>query len=1077
MKRILILLMAMIFPLPLTVSYAENTASPGDGSSLDEVRKAFVQASIVSYAPDDDVTQKFIEYSDYGRANDVLLLQLYMSVHLPDAEVERLLDAFDWDKGCWKDIDYASQERGRWPATLHVTRMYALAKLYRYPGQKWEGSEDLHTLLHSAMSWWFINMPVCPNWWHNNIGVPKKMTAVLLMLRDELSENEIEGGLKVLSRSKFGMTGQNKAWLAGNNLMKGLLIDDADLVAKAKEQIAEEIYITDSEGIQEDWSFHQHGPQIQFGNYGLAYADGIAFWLRVLKDTEYAFSKEQTEIVSNLMKEGICWSVYKGVMDPSFCGRQNFIDGGPGKAYALAVAAQNMAVADDSESDLYDRIAIENLLPDKYRNSLVGERYYWRSDCGIYRQPDWYASVRMQSDRTIGFEFTNKENTLANFSADGAVILMQDGKEFDNIFAYWDWRKVPGVTAYDDGRPIKCDDSVAGKRNWSSHVGGAVSGDVMASTMELQRDGLHAFKSVFFFPDCVVNLGSDIRVSRNDFRSVTTALDQIHLSGRITEGKGWVHHDGRGYVSLDGSVLNVSDSLQRGKWDWLDPAFVDRWDEGRVFKCWIEHPLAGLVDGRSGSYAYALVPAATAGQTAAFARKTAKGGNKAPVAVLRNDADCQAVRYGETVCAVLHRPGSYDLGNKHFDVEVPSVIICPESGEMTVTELPETMEHLSDRVFRRAEEQFRILDSNICAAEKELETASGKDTLLFPRSLDPNGNLVTSNRRWWCSGFFPGSLWFVYDYTGDEEMKTMAERYTSGIEPLKFRKDDHDIGFQIMCSFGNEYAATGDRHCEEVIDTAAASLCTRFNPVVGCTRSWNHGKSWKFPVIIDNMMNMELLLKAWQLTGNEEYRNVAVSHAATTMKNHFRPDHSCYHLVDYDPETGAVRGRQTVQGFADSSSWARGQAWALYGYTMVYRFTKDRRFLNHAINVTDYILSRLPEDGIPYWDFDSDEIPDDYRDASAAAVMASGLVELSTYVGGEKSQLYLSMAERMLRELSSDDYLAAEGEIQGFLLKHSVGNKPGDSEVDVPLTYADYYFLEALLRYRNLSEGLAPFVL
>lgn len=1053
--------------VPCSGAPSGSCTAPVPETTLEKVRKAFVEASIVSYAPDEAVTRRFIEYSDHGRANDVLLLQLYMAVHLPDDEVQSLLDSFDWEEGCWKDIDYTAQDRGRWPATLHLTRMYALAKLYRYPGQHWEGSEKLRTLLHSGMAWWFRNMPVCPNWWHNDIGVPKKMTAVLLMLRDELSEQEMAGGLKVLERSRFGMTGQNKVWLAGNNLMKGLLTDDAALVQKAKGQIAEEIYITSSEGIQDDWSFHQHGPQIQFGNYGLAYADGVSFWIRVLDGTEYAFSPEQVDIVAGLLKNGICRCVFKGVMDPSFCGRQNFIDAGTGKAFALSVAAQNMAAASEGDPEFFRKVALENLQPEKYRNSITGPVYYRRSDCGIYRRPDWYASIRMHSDRTIGFEFTNRENTLANFSADGALILMQDGHEFENIFACWDWRKVPGVTAYDDGKQIKCDDSVAGKRNWSSHVGGAVSGDVMAATMELQRDGLHAFKSTFFFEDCVVNLGSGITVSRDDFRSVTTAVDQVHLAGKITSGKNWVHHNGRGYVSLDGASLMVSDTLQKGKWDDIDPAFKDKWDETRVFKCWFDHPLGTLRDGNRGTYAYALVPCSTARQTAAFASRYKKG--RAPVEVLRNDALCQAVRHGDVLCAVFHTPGSYSLGDKVFDISVPSVIISGASGSQAVTELPETMEHLSARVFERAWHQLSLLDRNLGAAAETLSRDSGRDTLLFPRTLDKDGNLVTSNIRWWCSGFYPGSLWYVYDYTGDPAVKALAEKYTSALEPLKFRKDDHDIGFQIMCSFGNEYAATGDPHCREVIDTAAASLCTRFNPAAGCTRSWNFGK-WKFPVIIDNIMNMELLLKAYTFSGNELYRQVAVSHALTTMKNHFRPDHSCWHLVDYDPLTGEVLGKQTVQGFSDSSAWSRGQAWALYGYTMMYRYTQDRRFLDHAVAVADYLLARLPEDGIPYWDYDSDEIPDDFRDASAAAVMASGLTELSSYVRGEKSFLYLSTAEKMLRTLASDSYLASEGDLRGFLLKHSVGNKPGDSEVDVPLTYADYYFLEALLRYLGISR-------
>ena len=655
-------LIASIFVLAVVF---EAVASP-----LDDLRKSFVEASVVSYSPNAEVTEKFVRYSDNGRANDVLLLQLYMSVHLPDAEVESLMEAFDWERKCWRDIDYADMNRGRWPSTLHITRMYSLAKLYKAGNERWKDSEQISRLLHSAMAWWYENMPKCPNWWHNDIGVPKKLTAVLLMLRDELSQEEIAGGLKVLERSKFGRTGQNKVWLAGNNLMKGLLIDDEALVLKARDIIAEEMCQTGEEGIQEDWSFHQHGPQIQFGNYALTYVETLSFWLRVMKGSKYDFTMQQKMIVSNLMKEGICWSVYCGVMDPNYCARQNFIDGGPGKAYSLAVAARNMAEALDSEKEFFTNMANECLQPEVYGNSLTGARYYWRSDCGIYRTPQWYGSVRMHSERTVGFEFTNNENTLANFSADGAVILMQDAGEFENIFAYWDWRKVPGVTSYDDGRPIKCDDSIEGKKNDSGHVGGLVHENVMAVTMELDRDSLYALKSAFFFEDCIICLGADIRASDPAFKSVTTSVDQIHLQGKVRSGDGWVHHAGRGYVSLDGALMNVTTDLQRGKWDLIDPAFTDKWDEGRVFKCWFEHP----VDGTAGAYAYAMLPCASVRDVRNFARAV-DGQDETVVKVLRNDSGCQAVRYGDVVAAVFHTAGEHELAGRHSTIEYPCIII------------------------------------------------------------------------------------------------------------------------------------------------------------------------------------------------------------------------------------------------------------------------------------------------------------------------------------------------------------------------------------------------------------------
>ena len=374
----------------------------------------------------------------------------------------------------------------------------------------------------------------------------------------------------------------------------------------------------------------------------------------------------------------------------------------------------------------------------------------------------------------------------------------------------------------------------------------------------------------------------------------------------------------------------------------------------------------------------------------------------------------------------------------------------------------ESMQELTARVFERAAAQMELMDKNLDSA-----AVSNPGVAIYPRSINKEGALWTSNYKWWCSGFYPGSMWYVYEYTGDEKIKELALEYQAGLEPLRFRKDDHDIGFQLMCSYGNCLRLTEDQTCVPVLIDGANSLASRFDPEVGCTRSWSFGK-WSFPVIVDNMMNMELLLKAAELGGSDSLKNVALAHARTTMKNHFREDKSCFHLVDYNPETGEVVGKQTVQGLADDSAWARGQAWGLYGFTMVYRFCKEQDILDHAIAIAEYLLPRLPEDGVPFWDYDSAEIPNDVRDASAAAIMASGLIELSQYVDAEKAERYLATVEKMLRTLASEEYLCAEGEDYGFLLKHSTGNKNTDSEVDVPLTYADYYFLEALIRWSRL---------
>ena len=284
---------------------------------------------------------------------------------------------------------------------------------------------------------------------------------------------------------------------------------------------------------------------------------------------------------------------------------------------------------------------------------------------------------------------------------------------------------------------------------------------------------------------------------------------------------------------------------------------------------------------------------------------------------------------------------------------------------------------------------------------------------------------------------------------------------------------DHDLGFQMNCSYGNAYRITKDKEYLEPILTSAKTLAKRFSPVTGVIRSWDFvrkGRDWKYPVIIDNMMNLEHLYNAGRIFNDDSLKTVAVTHANTTMCNHFRHDYTCWHLVDYDPLTGEVRKKETVQGFSDGSAWARGQAWALYGFTMMFRESEHDSYLTQARNIAEMLISRLPEDGIPYWDFDSDKIPNDLKDASAAAIMASAFVQLSALTNDETSNArYLSTAERQLRTLAGPEYLAEPGTNGNFLIKHCVGSLPDNSEVDVPLTYADYYFLEALLKYKEIK--------
>jgi rhamnogalacturonyl hydrolase YesR len=306
----------------------------------------------------------------------------------------------------------------------------------------------------------------------------------------------------------------------------------------------------------------------------------------------------------------------------------------------------------------------------------------------------------------------------------------------------------------------------------------------------------------------------------------------------------------------------------------------------------------------------------------------------------------------------------------------------------------------------------------------------------MPRNyIAKESKLVTSNTGWWTSGFFPASLWYIYEFTQDTAIKAEAERRLVIIKDQQYNTKDHDLGFKMYCSFGNAYRITSNPEYKEIFLTAAESLCKRYHPSIHSIQSWDSSANFKCPVIIDNMMNLELLCRASEELNDPKYKMIAVEHANTTIKNHYRPNHSSYHVVDYDLSTGNVLKKKTAQGFADESAWARGQSWGLYGFTMMYRFTKDTTYLKQAENIADFLVHHpnLPEDKVPYWDYNSTDIPNTYRDVSAAAIMASALLELAQYAGAKQKKEYLKVARIMLQSLSGDKYRNKPGEDGGLL--------------------------------------------
>ena len=370
---------------------------------------------------------------------------------------------------------------------------------------------------------------------------------------------------------------------------------------------------------------------------------------------------------------------------------------------------------------------------------------------------------------------------------------------------------------------------------------------------------------------------------------------------------------------------------------------------------------------------------------------------------------------------------------------------------------------------------FVEMDAARCAEprqKQELRDKQNLGPLASPRNVEPDGTLHMVISRDWTSGFFPGELWYMYEYTRDDFWKEKAQQQTALIEREKMNGGTHDMGFKVYCSFGNGYRLTGDVAYKDVLLQAAYTLTTRYKEGAGIIRSWDHSRDkWDCPVIIDNMMNLELLFWAFRTSGDSLFYNVAVNHARTTMKNHFRDDYSSYHVVDYDTITGAVLHKHTHQGYAHESAWSRGQAWGIYGLTLCYRETGDRKYLDQALKSIHFMFTHknTPDDFIFYWDMDAPNIPNDYRDASAAACIASALYEITT-MGVSEPQTYKAYADRIMESLASPAYRAELGKNGNFLLMHCVGSIPHNGEIDVPLNYADYYFLEALKRKRDIEK-------
>ena len=603
----------------------------------------------------------------------------------PDAKtVDGYLRALRAD-GSWPDIDYSNQEPGAWLTARHLSRTLAMAQAYHKAGHPLAGKSELGTAIVKSLRYWTQNDYTNPNWWYNNIGVPQIAAPILILMGEavppELRERTIR---QVLGRSKMGMTGQNKVWLAGIAFMKGLLTDDPNFMAQARDQILSELRVTTQEGVQPDYSFHQHGPQQQWGNYGAAFGADMIRWASLFRGTTYALEPQTLEVLRRYLLEGSAWILWKGRMDISGCGRQIFRDCQSGKGRALLRQLELMAVLDPGAADAYAQRIASNR--EDGATTLTGHKHFWRSDMTVHRRPTWYASVKMSSTRVIGAETCNGENLLGLHLGDGVTCFYRTGKEYNDLFPVWDWRRLPGTTCRQDQGSLAPNSKAC--RGRSSFVGGLSDGEHGIAAMEYIRDGLRARKVWFFLDQAVVCLGAGIDCNQPE--TVLTSVNQCALNGPVTvcanhntsalqkgthsfEDLEWVHHDGIGYVLLQPGTATVWAQPQTGNWHRIHSHESARSVERDVFSLWTDHGNRP----RDARYAYVVFP-----DVDASAMPSLRG--TLPVTILQQTASTVAFasQGGRRIQAVFFEPGRLAWGDgSSLEAATPCLVTFDRTGK------------------------------------------------------------------------------------------------------------------------------------------------------------------------------------------------------------------------------------------------------------------------------------------------------------------------------------------------------------------------------------------------------------
>ncbi len=654
-------------------------------------------------------------------AVDMVTKEVYQKKNLEVKEVNQLLSSFNLNTGKWNDINYEDKRESGWDPKIHTERILLLTSLYTNSHSPYYHKAEFKNLLHSALKYWFDANLICKNWWYNEIGIPKTLGPVFIMLRDELSADEIKGAVIVLNHSKIKMTGQNKVWLAGNVLFKAILLKDESLAKSARDTIFSELKISGAEGIQIDNSFHQHGPQQQFGNYGLSFVNTLSFWSRVFSGTSLQIDSEHIAILRNLMLDGYSWITWKGYLDINSFGRQFFKGVDKSKALAIAYSMLDMTFVDPKNADQYKAFISRNYTSN-FSPQLNGTKHFWRSDMTVHRSPNWFATLKMSSYRVQATEALNRENLKGYFLGDGNYFLNVDGNEYEDIFPYLNWKKLPGVTNFQNPEPLKVLTS-SGYRNKGDFTGGVVSGKNGISAFQLNRDSLTGNKAYFWLNDEMICLGANLNTDLK--QPIFTTINQTKQKGPVYFNDGslkelkdttynsksikWVYQNKIGYYNLQSSNISISSKKQTGSWG--DIAFIyDK--EKPITKPVFTLEIAHDVSLKSGNYAYALIPDVTIDQFKVF---------KPNFLVVQNSKKAQVISStnGNILMLAIYEPG--DIQVKSFPAlkfTSPGLYILEKSKNGWLVSISDPTEKLRTAIWEIAgKKQATILPNSLNKGE------------------------------------------------------------------------------------------------------------------------------------------------------------------------------------------------------------------------------------------------------------------------------------------------------------------------------------------------------------------------